>query len=298
MNSTSFTLLLPICLTAIVMQAGCDSTELDPFQNDNRYYTLYGFLDQTTNFEPGATHAIRITPITRRAERIESPDDPQAFIDARVFTIDQQTQQEVEWRHDLTRFPDGSYGHIFWSRLFVQPNRTYRLEVRRSDGIVTSAETTVPAVASGRTERSDPVIGSDGITQEVTIQGIEAIWDISVIYRLGGESCTGSTRYSVPYGRAQVETTDGWTVTIDLSGDKQFLDEQFGTSNAIFCSIGVEARVVDVLWDLPPAEVDLEALTFTNTLSNVVNGFGFFGSIGLFQDEWAVDDAVQDLLGQ
>jgi hypothetical protein len=39
-------LLLPLILTAVVLTGtGCDDTFLDPFDNEQRYFTVFGYLD-------------------------------------------------------------------------------------------------------------------------------------------------------------------------------------------------------------------------------------------------------------
>ena len=282
--------------------SACDSSFIDPFENEDRFYTIYGFLDQAANFQPGATHTVRVIPVTRTIERIEDPSDDRANIDARVFSIDTMTGQEIEWTHSLDRLSNGNYGHIFRSNFFVTPGRTYRLEVRRSDGIITSAETIVPALSSVVAQRPLPVRSAidQQVLQDILLPDITAIWDITVIYRLRLATCfvppTTIQRFS--YEQTGEITNEGWLLTALVSDDKAVIAEQLAESNLYLCSMGVEAKVLDANWQLPPTEEERSTLTFTNQSSNVENGYGFWGSIGLLQSEWQISDSLAVYLGQ
>lgn len=282
--------------------AGCDSTEIDPFQNENRYYTVFGYLDQTRNFESGASHAIRVIPVTRRAATIDDPASDNASLDARVFTIDVESGQEIEWRYSLDKLDDGSYGHIFRSSIFVLPGRTYRMEVRRSDGIVTSAETRVPSLSSTIVQRLAPArdVETDRVIQDIVLPDLNAIWEMTVIYRLRQESCFNPTTtiHRVPYGRLGAPGEDGWQFTAQVARDKAAIDQAFGFTDRFLCAMGVEVKILDENWELPTSPEDLEELSFSNVPSNIENGYGFFGSIGLLQYDWQISDELAESLGQ
>ena len=287
---------------SLVLFSACDSTSIDPFQNDDRFYTIYGFLDQTANFQPGATHALRVIPVTRRIERIETPSDDQANIDARVFSIDTVTGQEIEWGHSLDKLDDGNYGHVFRSSFFVVPGRTYRLEVRRSDGIMTSAETTVPSLSSVVAQRPLPVRSEidQQVLQDILLPDVATIWDTTVIYRLRVATCfVGPTTIQrLPYEKSGELTTEGWILTAVVSSDKEMIAEQLNEPNLYLCAMGVEVKVLDANWRLPSTEEELSAAMFANVPSNVENGYGFWGSIGLLQSDWQISDSLAVYMGQ
>ena len=291
-----------VLLSAILYFSGCDSTEIDPFQNDDKYFTVYGYLDQTQNFVSGVSHAVRVIPVTRRSAVITSPAGDNASIDARVFTIDTQSGQEIEWRYALEELEDGNFGHIFRSDFFVRPGRSYRLEVRRSDGIVTSAETTVPALSSTIAQRLTPVMGSDSseVSQDILLPDLNAIWDMTIIYRLRQGSCfnASTTIHRLPYGREGNPTDNGWQLTAQVAQDKAAIDQAFGFTDRLLCAMGVEVKILDENWELPSSDASLDALAFGNVPTNVENGYGFFGSIGLLQYDWQISDELAELLGQ
>ena len=291
-----------LVLIAVLAFNGCDSTSIDPFQNENRYYTVYGYLDQTQNFISGSSHVLRVVPVTRRSAVITSPNEANANLDARVFTTDVQTGQEIEWRHSLEELNNGNFGHIFRANFFVLPGRTYRLEIRRSDGVVTSAETTVPSLSSIIAQRPPPIMGADSsdVRQDILLPDLNAIWDMTVIYRLRQGSCfnPSTTIHRIPYGRPGNLTEAGWQLTAQVAQDKGAIDQEFGFTDRFLCAMGVEVKILDANWDLPTSPEAIEALAFSNVPSNVQNGYGFFGSIGLLQYDWQISDELAELLGQ
>ena len=75
----------------LTILTACEDSFIDPFDNDQRYYTIYGYLDQGKNFQ-NARHYVRIIPVTRRPEVIETPASPQADFDGRVFLTNLNTE--------------------------------------------------------------------------------------------------------------------------------------------------------------------------------------------------------------
>ncbi|MGB1048148.1 MAG: hypothetical protein ACPG3U_00515 [Rhodothermales bacterium] len=73
--------------------SGCDDTLIDPFDNEERYFTVYGYLDMLET-----RHTLRVVPITRFAENIETIDG-ESDIDAQVFTTDMVSGQRTQWQH-------------------------------------------------------------------------------------------------------------------------------------------------------------------------------------------------------
>lgn len=280
---------LLVCIT------GCDDTAIDPFDNDERYYSIYGFLE--VDYED-LEQTVRIIPITRRAERIESPIDPQAEIDAVVTSTNLRTGQTVRWRHSLEKLDDGNYAHIFRSSFFVQQGHTYRLEVERSDGIMTWAETTVPrATEAPQFEAAKQLPETGDIVQEVYLPHIPSPWEITVIYYVG----TGiTTPFPIEYGRVGSPTDDGgWRFTINVTKDQKTLSSILGVPVDQFqwAAMGMNIRMLDDQWTPPEGLFDPEVLAQPGALSNVENGYGFWGSIGLFQHTWSVSDELAQLLG-
>ncbi len=280
--------------------AACGDAFIDPFDNDDRYYTIYGFIDETKNFEPGAEHAVRVIALSRFPERITSPTDDQATIDAVVTSIDVRTGQRITWQHTLEKLDNDTFAHIFRTRFFVRSGGTYRLEVRRSDGTTATAETKVPSTggieATIGTPHVDPASGV--ITQEIHLTRVPSPWNIDVVYRVGSDFA--ATPFPLSYGRVGTPTNDGgWRFTVNITEDLGRLSRILGTpvSAIQLPTMGLKIRLLDGRWTPPEGLFDPEVLAQPGTLSNVENGYGFWGSIGLYQHDWNISDELRGLLG-
>ena len=302
---------LVVCLAALLLlsAAACDDTAIDPFVNEDRFFTIYGFIDV---LDP--QHTVRVIPITRTPERIENPAT--ASIDAEVFSINLTTGTRREWDHSLERLSDDLYAHIFSTTFPVQPRHTYRIEVRRSDGARTWAQTTVPLF-------TDPALfdlaphavspDSSEVTQDVVIRGVPSPGDLLVNYRFtaqtpdlvfGEDNDIVRSSVEVPYGRTGQRTDDGWHFTLNLSTDQAAVREHIAgflrggqsIGAVTLNSIGIRMKVLDENWVLPGGEVNLDTLAQPGAFSNVENGYGFWGSIGLYIQEWAVPPDLALLL--
>jgi len=283
--------------------SACDDTGLDPFQNDEEYFTVYGYLDMLE-----AEHTLRVVPITRFAENILAESESQGSIDAEVFTTDLISGIRTKWTHKLSELDDGRLGHTFVARFAVRANRTYRLEIVRSDGKMTTAETHVPVIHTSTLFERGPVVFENDSTlvyRDIKIPEISSPWNIQAIYLW--DSGPINRRVFVPYGRPGSRTDDGgWQMRINISDDQQaVLDnvawsvehDQIAATDAFGVSaMGIQIRILDDNWDPPNGEFDPEILAQPGTLSNVENGNGFFGSIGLYIEEWNIR-TLSPLLG-
>lgn len=279
----------------------CDDSFIDPFENEDRFFTVYGFLDVLE-----VSHAVRVIPVTRHAERITDPADPQAAIDARVVSTDLLSGETVAWTHALERLEDGTFGHVFRARFIVRPGRTYRLEVIRSDGVRTTAETTVPSIPDAALFRlAPPLFSADStvVTQEIDMPRITSPWAIQAVYLYGGGIV--NRRVFVPYGRAGGRTGDGWHLTLNISADQPAVRAAIAEDLAagrlaeggpvFLTAMGLQLRVLDQNWDPPEGVFDPEVLAQPGALTNVEHGYGFWGSIGLYIQEWYAGDLSEAL---
>ena len=299
---------LMLMIGLLLATAACDDAFIDPFDNDERYYTIYGFLDVRET-----EHAVRVIPVTRFPERITTTTGPQAFIDAMVTSTDLHTGETILWRHSLDKLSDGTYGHIYRATFIVQTGRTYRLEVQRSDGKTASAETRVPYISEAAYYERGPVeisLDSSVVTQEIYIPNVPSLWNIEAVYLMSNEAFAEGTlngRFFIPYGRAGVRTDDGgWRFTLQISEDQTRVRAEidsfrqqgvYDNSPLVMESMGVQIRILDANWDPPEGVFDPEVLAQPGTLSNVENGHGFWGSVGLYRQEWQVSPAFSRMLG-
>ncbi len=278
----------------LICSSGCEDSFIDPFNNESKYFTIYGFLDESNNFKPGARHSFRVVEVTRRAEVIPTPNSPRADIDARVYLTDMTDSVTAEMLHDLKEIEPGVYGHIFSSSFFVRPNHRYRVEIIREDEKFTYAETQLPNLSSVEAEQSAPIVNADSsdIRQTVLIKDVESIWDIEVIYHVSGPVCFQTSRFPVAYGRTGRATDDGWEFDIDIGRDR----EQIEANNLTICGMGLRARVMDNQWVFPEGEINLDVYSLPENLTNVENGYGFVGSVSLLQLDWPLSAELSEIL--
>jgi hypothetical protein len=174
------------------------------------------------------------------------------------------------------------------------------MEIERSDGIITSAETTVPT-------RPIPVIGpvNDGggvfITQTVHWQGVEyAPFNVETFYRFLTAPGSPFTDVPVEYSsdnRAN-DLSNGWQFIVDLAGDKdKVVDVVPQPDRLTFMGIGMGITVLDDQFNPPGGRFNPEVLVQPGVFSNVENGFGFVGAMGRFTTEWILDDQTVRNLG-
>ena len=107
-----------LILLAFTLGTSCDDTAIDPFSNDGKYFTVYGYLDILET-----QHEVRVIPVTRRGAVIETPTSSNANIDAVVTSTDLTTGETRRWGYTLEQLDDGTYGHIFRSTFILQPGR-------------------------------------------------------------------------------------------------------------------------------------------------------------------------------
>ncbi len=283
--------------------AACDDTIIDPFRNEGRIFTVYGFLDQTER-----DHAVRVVPVARTPERIESTTDRRAEIDARVFSTNLETGDRLQWTHDLVQLASGRYGHVFRANFAVAPATTYLLEIERSDGSVTSAETTLPFTADPSLLELGPLVfnaDSTIIQQDVTVPLVNNFWEIRARYLF--ESDDDGVLLPVHYGRRGSPTEGGgWTVTFDYTSDmvvaRDSLNELIErgilpNTDYGLTMVGIQIRLLDDAWEIPPGEIDVDDLAQPGRLSNVENGYGFWGSVATFRNDWDVASEFSQQLG-
>ncbi len=277
---------------------GCEET-VEPFTNTDRYFTIYGFLDPSVDVQ-----YLRVTPIR---QLVDPP--PPGPIDAEVMITELETGRTIAWEDSLITFEDGTSGHVFLGRFRPLHSYTYRIEVQRSDGIITSAETQVPPFIQADVSTPSTSTLGNGIVrvrQQVDWNGIDFTpFRIQVWYRFGGIQ-PGSAFRDVPvtYSDESLGRFDEnrWTITVDLTEDQNFLREELGFPGnqafpLILYGIGMQVTVPDAQWRPPNDVFDPEILIQPGTLSNVDKGFGFFGSVAQLNAEWTLSEETARLLG-
>ncbi len=280
-------------LIGVLFFAACSDDFIDPFENDGRYFTVYGFIDSQK-----ISHKIRVIPVTRFQAVIRKESDIQAALDAEVTISDLSTGEVVEWEYSLEKLSDGTFAHIFRSDFIVIPGRRYRLDVTRSDGVRAWAETRVPHIPDsaffdlGQVQFSPD---SSDVLQDISMGGDLNPWAFEAIYAWSGDFF--NRRVFVPYGRrGEASGIGGWRTQMSISDDQSAVFETIKESllagkiqddtPLVLTGAGLRMTMLDTNWNLPNGEADLDALAFPDANTNINNGYGFFGSIGHYVQEW------------
>jgi hypothetical protein len=134
-------------LLGLAVTAGCD-TSIQPFADETGLYSVYGYL------------AVAERQHTVRVRKLNDPvaDDANSMLDATV-TLENLTTGTTETLADSVVTFDGTDTHNFQVRQPIQPENTYRLTVRRSDGRVAQATATTPPVTDVDIELQNAPVG-------------------------------------------------------------------------------------------------------------------------------------------
>ncbi len=282
---------IPLLLCAVLLSLflGACEESVNPILESNQQFTLFGTLDMELD-----TQYVRVIPIRPTlAGAVREP------LKVTFTSTDLVAGDVITWRDSLVNFSDGSFGHVFYSPLLLRPGHTYRIEVRTPDsGVVTSAETTVPA-------EPQPVVMPESVqfilttqlraSQQILWQGIaKQPYRIEQWYRFFTIANFGFQDIRLPYvpinGPAEGQA-DTWEITLNLVRDRDtmetFIELNPSTSLA---GLGLRLTLLDGAFVPPGGAFDLEVLAQPGTLSNVENGFGFVGSVGRFSVEWLLAD--------
>ncbi|MEM6646518.1 MAG: hypothetical protein AAF730_09730 [Bacteroidota bacterium] len=260
---------------------GCSSTELDPFDNQERFFTVWGFLDVEQSVQ-----RIRVIPIRRTPEDIANSGGEQALIDAQVRTIDMRTGAVTQWRPRLVQV-DGpeQVVQLFEAGFTPREGDTYRLEVTRSDGVQASAEVTVPDYRTDNEPRFGPWEGEgNDLAQTVTIADGPPQAQPVVEYWI---EYGPLRRTSIPYEGEYNEATGEWRFTLRPGQDVPEILQQIGFDPSGGEGVAldryfIKLRIPDADWVLPDA-IPLGAEGQPGVYDNIENGYGYFGMIGWYR---------------
>ncbi len=170
--------LLAACLAGGLIFGGCTEA-FEPFQENDLYFSIYGYLDAAAD-----TQFVAVTPLRKLVSADAGP------IDAAVMLEHLETGRTTSWRDSLFRFSNGSVGHVFWSKEPVEPGHNYRFTVTRSDGATTATTVRMPA------SFPDPELRTNLIPfsplppprlQNIGLLGIEKLVDLRIVYTLRTE---------------------------------------------------------------------------------------------------------------
>ena len=284
-----------LALTVLLASTGCDSTEIDPFENDGRYFSVYGFLNP---FQPEQT--IRVVPVRRSLEEINDPSDAQAQINAEVYTVNLRTNQRTDWTHVLQRFVSGqdtTYGHLFQASFIPIAGETYELHVVRGDQREATATVTIP-----REQTEDATIPpleaiGDSAWQPLILRDLPRPWSVTGLYFVTA-NITDDVWIPLPYeARGTSLGEDDWQFDLTLTADSLRLRQEIlnrftpniQQNESTFVQVleaGIRLVFPDPAWPLPEDLSNLDALAQPTTPTNIQNGYGYWGSFASFTYSW------------
>ncbi len=283
-----------VLLFGLVFWAGCEE-EVNPFVEEDRFFTMFGYLDTASNEQ-----FLRVIEL-----RTEFAAGGEQGIDALVTTTEVETGVITVWRDSLVSFYDGTVGHIFVGNLRPVPGLHYTVDVTRSDGKRASATTLVPAQPN--VILSEAQAAFVGVTQKVVWPTINFIpFKVEVWYRTIDTASPGLpfreavVLYGDDNGRVGKQTVDGWEILIRYAEDKKEVTNQLGFGEGdqpILLSLGMRITMSDEKWRPPDGLFNTEILVQPGTFSNVEGGFGYFGSLNQFSLEWTLSPETTTIAG-
>jgi hypothetical protein len=279
--SVSTLAIFVVCVSIFGMVAGCDDPLIDPFV-EGKHFTVYGYLNAFDN-----EHFVRVVAVRRSPESIPTTGSPHAELDGVVTTTDLTTGVEQRWVHTLRKLDDGNYGHLFTAAFVVRKGHEYEMVVTRSDGATTVARTRVPNLKQMEVEPA--VVVGDSTFQTITWVGASTPERIVVNYCAKRVEVFRCEPVNIDYGRSGRRTEDGWAVDILLSKDLAVLRQQMGVEDSVqleLAPLDLLFTVLDDQWVLPEGSFDPEEFAQPDALTNVENGFGFWGSMSRSTGTW------------
>lgn len=263
-------------LLGLALLTGCEAT-VESILPTERAYTLYGYLDALADTQ--AVRVFAIDPVLTLT--------PNEALDATMTATRLSTGEVTAWQDSLVRYPNGHYGHVFWSAFTPAFGETVQLDVTRSDGVRSRVTTQVPPDVTPRL--LEPEVTGIDVRLPVAWDGAPRLIDLEMRYEvqiiLDGDTPVDTLSITIPYDGNQRQAPGGWVVSVDLSADiNEIVSVSFREGNTLFnTSFGIvemelQVLVGDAAWAPPGGAFDAEVLVEPGTFTNVENGFGFVGS--------------------
>lgn len=290
---------LCLCLVALV---SCE-TAVDPFVGGAHPYTLWGIVNAGSD-----TQFVRVFPVENRPGI-----DRSGGVDAAVTSTDLATGEERAWNRREVVYESGNVGQVFWSAFRPQHGRRYRIEVRRSDGVASTATVTVPpGIEISLDTRSEnpriPVRLSGGAPH---LFGAEMVYEAtnvppSFVFPVGTPIPPPVFfPVAIPYEVVRSDNEEEWWITIDMGLDVGRLRAAYEANclitkgNPDIALRRVEFRVIaaDEAWIPPGGVFDPDVLVEPDAFSNVENGYGFIGAGEVIRIRWTPVVSLRDRLG-
>jgi len=251
---------------------GCD-TRLDPFQESDLHFSVFGYLDAAAD-----TQYLRITPLRDSIALSPGPLDAVARLE------NLSSGRQILLHDSLFRFED-RIAYNFWSAQPVEHGATYRLTVTRSDGAASTATVTLPPPFPEPTLAfpQQPNLPPSALTVSIEMPGIERLAALILIvtYRFPGEAEANAQTLTLSYLDRVAELSDGLGL--------QFAPYNDFFSRARSCPLVDDVQVVIAAagpeWPDFLA-LDDETLALADIVTNVDHGVGILGGVSKHVLPW------------
>ncbi len=266
--------LLYCCISLILFLGGCSET-VSPIVGEEPPFTIYRYLDPTTDAQ-----IVRIIPIAETIDEVDRLD-----VDATVRTIHMDSGEAIVWQKTSVSYPDSTQGVVFRANFRPEHNSAYRLEVSNTEGELITAETVVPELIE-----IAPIDEGNPFMPGFFVQGsdpnlIRIAMNYSAIAMQPGFSGLPDVviPVSVSYKGTEEPANDGLEIRASLLADRDLILAAMGkvciTSPFITVRTAeLEFFIGDDEWVPPGGDFDATTLVQPGVFSNIENGYGYFGS--------------------
>ncbi len=274
-----------LLLTTAGLIGGCDSS-VNPIIGSDLPFTIWGFMNSEAD-----TQYVRVFPISGEliTERGEE-------IDARVFSTNMTTGERRQWSYETVHFDSLSIGHVFLSPFRAEHEHRYRLEVIRSDGEMSSVQVTVPSRVDFEIDMDGTFVYPVRITGDIpNLVAPRVKYEAINIPPAGGRVFPPVVHsVVVPYDGVARPIDGGWRLDINMVLDTAAVYTEFRGACLInsynpdvwLRSMEFTAVVGDSTWAPPGGVFDPDILAVPGMMSNVENGYGFFGAGQEIRHHW------------
>ncbi|MEX0747573.1 MAG: hypothetical protein WD275_06180, partial [Rhodothermales bacterium] len=202
---------------------------------------------------------------------------------------------------------------VFWAPFRAQHEHRYRLEVERSDGAVSIATVSVPPEVEVVVEQNpfSPVAHAYIYGDVPNLLNVEVRYEATNLPPLNAWPEDRPVHppvflpVEIPYQDKGERIDGGWHFRIDLKEDYLLVRDAFlsaclltgGAPDIALRRVEFHFVSADSAWRPPNGVFDADVLVEPGTMSNVENGYGFFGAGKIFTERWTPPEAVRDGIG-
>ncbi|MDR9419838.1 hypothetical protein [Gracilimonas sp.] len=261
-KSKTFISFKVVIIALVALVAGCE----EPFQpleeNDQYFYSIYGFLDATAD-----TQWVRIMPVR---ETTDYSDEP---IDATATLTELETGEEVIVNDSLFSMPQVAPGDAliwnFWTTFDIKPSHAYSLVVERSDGAVSKTTVNIPD------DYPEPVVEG----RYISLTGVNNIAEARIDWKVRDRRDDTIHLFRILQHRIKYfQDDDEYLITVYPNVD--FTNEILETLEADQVDVEIldTKAVITVAgkdW-IDFSELDRSIIALPQATSNIENGVGYF----------------------